>query len=263
MCLEVKMKHWAAGFGVLLAVAAAQIFIANRCDHQTRALVMRAQFIMFIQSVMFSFSYISYRYLRDMPKYVSLLFKQTNSQRQILQTIEARNLESYISMSSPKSRWRYALITYFCMCHISYLTNLYLIGTEPHWFAMTAYACLGSFIQLNIALVIFRLLFCLLKKAGLNFSLFGTSVPSNKEYTKSIIILLAFIQAILASTCGLYVAAQPPAVKHVEIPVQDLPRNIHGLSIVQLSDIHLGPTVGYSKLKMIVDIVEKENPGNV
>ncbi|GFR63684.1 transmembrane protein with metallophosphoesterase domain [Elysia marginata] len=61
---------------------------------------------------------------------------------------------------------------------------------------------------------------------------------------------------------GIYTASQPPAVRHVEIPIKDLPTNLDGLSLVQISDIHLGPTVGFTKLNMIVDIVNRQNPGN-
>ncbi|KAK3791828.1 hypothetical protein RRG08_026732 [Elysia crispata] len=55
----------------------------------------------------------------------------------------------------------------------------------------------------------------------------------------------------------------PPAVRHVKIPVKDLPTNLEGLSFVQISDIHLGPTVGFTKLNMIVDIVNRQNPGDL
>ncbi|KAK0061817.1 transmembrane protein with metallophosphoesterase domain [Biomphalaria pfeifferi] len=63
---------------------------------------------------------------------------------------------------------------------------------------------------------------------------------------------------LCASVYGLYNASQPPVVKDVKIPIRDLPIGLNGLKIVQLSDIHLGPTVGFSKLSKIVTIVNQE-----
>ncbi|KAH9502931.1 hypothetical protein Btru_072406 [Bulinus truncatus] len=63
-----------------------------------------------------------------------------------------------------------------------------------------------------------------------------------------------------ASLYGLYNASQPPTIKTVTIPIRNLPLNLEGLKIIQLSDIHLGPTVGFTKLDRIVHVVNGENP---
>jgi len=42
---------------------------------------------------------------------------------------------------------------------------------------------------------------------------------------------------------GLSVARRPPRVVHVDIPVRGLPEALHGFSIAQISDVHVGPTI--------------------
>ena len=47
--------------------------------------------------------------------------------------------------------------------------------------------------------------------------------------------------SILATALGLLQALRPPALRQVEVPLEDLPQPFEGFRIVQLSDLHLGP----------------------
>jgi predicted MPP superfamily phosphohydrolase len=55
---------------------------------------------------------------------------------------------------------------------------------------------------------------------------------------------------------GLVIARRPPRVVHVDIPVRDLPQDLHGFSIAQISDVHVGPTI---KRGFVEDIVARVN----
>ena len=55
---------------------------------------------------------------------------------------------------------------------------------------------------------------------------------------------------------GLANVLRAPAVKHVAVPLAKLPDDLEGLRIVQLSDIHVGPTVGR---RFMVDLVARTN----
>ncbi|MEI2416475.1 metallophosphoesterase [Orrella sp. JC864] len=57
----------------------------------------------------------------------------------------------------------------------------------------------------------------------------------------------------LASLAGLFNARRRAAVVDIAVPVQDLPAALHGYSIVQLSDIHVGPTIKRGYVQAIVD----------
>lgn len=49
--------------------------------------------------------------------------------------------------------------------------------------------------------------------------------------------------AALATALGFFNARRRPSVRRVEVPVQGLPQALHGFSIVQISDLHVGPTI--------------------
>ncbi len=51
---------------------------------------------------------------------------------------------------------------------------------------------------------------------------------------------------------GLGIALRRPRVVHVDIPVADLPKALHGFSIAQISDVHVGPTIKRGFVEKIV-----------
>ena len=51
---------------------------------------------------------------------------------------------------------------------------------------------------------------------------------------------------------GLYSASRPVAVKPVEIALKDLPPAFAGFRIVQLTDVHVGPTIGQAFIEQLV-----------
>ncbi|MGC1523545.1 MAG: metallophosphoesterase, partial [Steroidobacteraceae bacterium] len=54
---------------------------------------------------------------------------------------------------------------------------------------------------------------------------------------------------------GLGIALRRPRVVHVDIPVSDLPKALHGFSIAQISDVHVGPTIKRGFVEKIVALV--------
>ena len=59
----------------------------------------------------------------------------------------------------------------------------------------------------------------------------------------------------LATLIGLYNARKPAALREVAIPIDGLPRALAGFRIVQISDIHVGPTIKRGYLERIVQSV--------
>ncbi len=65
--------------------------------------------------------------------------------------------------------------------------------------------------------------------------------------------------ALLATLLGLFLARRTAPVKDVDIPLPDLPPALDGFTIVQLSDIHVGPTIKGDYLEAIVSRVNGLN----
>lgn len=61
--------------------------------------------------------------------------------------------------------------------------------------------------------------------------------------------------AVLATLIGLFNARRRAAIVDVEVPVANLPPELHGFSIAQISDVHVGPTIKQKYVDAIVEAV--------
>jgi predicted MPP superfamily phosphohydrolase len=65
-----------------------------------------------------------------------------------------------------------------------------------------------------------------------------------------------WVLALFFTLAGMIIARRPPGIVDVKIPVIDLPRPLHGFSIAQISDVHVGPTI---KRGFVEGIVRRVN----
>lgn len=65
--------------------------------------------------------------------------------------------------------------------------------------------------------------------------------------------------AVLVSAVGFWNARRTASVVPVDIPIANLPDALHGFTVVQISDIHVGPTIKGHYLQRIVDRVNGLN----
>jgi uncharacterized protein len=68
--------------------------------------------------------------------------------------------------------------------------------------------------------------------------------------------LVTLFLALFVTLAGLIIARRRPGIVEVNIPVIDLPRALHGFSIAQISDVHVGPTI---KRGFVEGIVRRVN----
>lgn len=73
--------------------------------------------------------------------------------------------------------------------------------------------------------------------------------------------LFAVVLAVVFVLAGLWVALLPPVVRRVTIEIENLPEAQKGFTIALLSDLHIGPTVGCSKIQKMVDTINPFKPG--
>jgi len=62
---------------------------------------------------------------------------------------------------------------------------------------------------------------------------------------------------LLVTALGLWNARRTAAVVDVDVPIAGLPGALHGFTIAQISDIHVGPTIKAPYLRRIVDAVNR------
>lgn len=63
------------------------------------------------------------------------------------------------------------------------------------------------------------------------------------------------VLAIVFTVVGFFNARRRAAIKHVDVPIDDLPAALDGFKIAQISDIHVGPTIRQKYVDAIVDAV--------
>ncbi|MBC7413891.1 MAG: metallophosphoesterase [Herminiimonas sp.] len=68
------------------------------------------------------------------------------------------------------------------------------------------------------------------------------------------------VVALLVTMIGFFNARRVARVVTVEVPIRDLPAALHGFSIAQISDIHVGPTIKQGYLTAIVERVNALKP---
>ncbi len=60
---------------------------------------------------------------------------------------------------------------------------------------------------------------------------------------------------VFVTLAGLVIARRRPRIVHVDIPVDNLPAELHGFSIAQISDVHVGPTIKHGFVTRVVAVV--------
>ncbi|KAM4842471.1 transmembrane protein with metallophosphoesterase domain [Thomomys bottae] len=154
--------------------------------------------------------------------------------------------------------WKLFVMLFLGLAHSSFFTMLFLVAEEPYFLSLAAYSCLGAYI-----IMLFFL--CILSGMEQAYQLLAWRsgrVVGSLDKTRKLVLrpVLAVAVTALLSVVGLLNAAQPPAVKTVELPIHQLPASMNNLKIVLLSDIHLGPTVGRTKMEMFVKMVNALGP---
>ena len=72
--------------------------------------------------------------------------------------------------------------------------------------------------------------------------------------------LVVVALAVIATVWGFINARRVPAIVSVKIPLKNLPEELIGFTLVQISDIHIGPTIKGKYLAKIVDEVNSLRP---
>jgi hypothetical protein len=83
----------------------------------------------------------------------------------------------------------------------------------------------------------------------------GAAVGASPEEFRAYSALAVPILAALATLIGFINARRRARVRRVDVPIAGLPAPLHGFSIAQISDIHVGATIKREYLDGIVDAV--------
>ena len=82
------------------------------------------------------------------------------------------------------------------------------------------------------------------------FNALGLTMPLQSLRTLSAQALP--LLALIVTALGLFNARRTPAVVRVDVPITGLPLALHGFTLAQISDVHVGPTIKHGFLQRVV-----------
>lgn len=140
-----------------------------------------------------------------------------------------------------------ALFSLAALIPVMFLT----MRTAPRWLAVPAAWIAFVWMGFLFYLFVFSIAGDLLRGAG-----FLTGVmpqdPERRGFVGRMIASGIASAAALTGLWGLAYAARGPQVKRVRVPLAKLPPGASGYVIAQLTDVHIGPTLGHDFLATVV-----------
>ena len=121
--------------------------------------------------------------------------------------------------------------------------------------AWTGFLFMGLFSSLLVLTVLRDALLLLVSVVGLA----APSAPGLAAWP-SVSAAAVPLLAILVTFLGYLNARRVAKVVTLELPMPGLPASLHGFTIVQISDIHVGPTIGRPFVEAIVEAVNRLQP---
>lgn len=110
--------------------------------------------------------------------------------------------------------------------------------------------CMGLFSTLSVLTVLRELL--MLATHALDWIVPGI-LPVSAIQTNTAAVLP--VLALLVTVLGFWNARRTATVVQVDVPIANLPDALHGFTVAQISDVHIGPTIKRHYLQRIVDRV--------
>jgi predicted MPP superfamily phosphohydrolase len=118
--------------------------------------------------------------------------------------------------------------------------------------AWTGFLAIGFFSSL-LVLTFLRDVGLLVGSAMSGWLIQSASVQQARGYSALAVPMLA----ALLTFVGYLNARRRARVRSIDIPITDLPEPLHGFSIAQITDIHVGPTIKRDYVDQIVDAVNE------
>ena len=130
------------------------------------------------------------------------------------------------------------------------------------WFSWAGYISLGFFALTFLAVITKDLVYLALgfiSKFSSGYSE-ETIDPQRREFMQKL-LSIGIITTTGASTLkGLYNARKGPTIMKENVPINNLHKDISGLKIAQISDLHVGPTIKKGYVERVVSEVNELNP---
>uniref|UniRef100_A0A915CA15 Calcineurin-like phosphoesterase domain-containing protein n=1 Tax=Parascaris univalens TaxID=6257 RepID=A0A915CA15_PARUN len=153
---------------------------------------------------------------------------------------------------------RALLCLFLALTHICFIFYFVWVGEEPNLFALFSFISVALYLHMIVFLGAIAF-FHAFSRALIKFGIFANFLRSAMAYQMTH-RLIGMVMAILVVLGGLWVAHLPPNVRFVRVPIKDLPRPQIGVKFSLLTDVHIGPSVGRTRVQQMVDLSNSLRP---
>ncbi|CAP39271.2 Protein CBG22753 [Caenorhabditis briggsae] len=150
------------------------------------------------------------------------------------------------------------LLLFLFLSHIALFFYYILLGPEPNVIAITALSFIACYAHILIFLLIADILYYSTRIIHNRVS--ANSVHTYLHENRSFHIMLAVILGFMFMFGGLYTTHTDPIVREASIPMNKFQTSGGNVSIALLSDIHIGPSVGRTRIARIVEMTNALKP---
>lgn len=163
---------------------------------------------------------------------------------------------------SGKSNFLFWVLNILATISIFAAPYVYRVYPEKHpGFFYTALQWCGYFF-FGVYSVLF--LFVILNSVGLyTYTKLSTVSEDRRAFLQTMIAGLSLSATGLMSVAGIFEARMSPVVKRVKVPLQGLPDDFVGTTILQMSDIHVGQTIKKDFVEILVQMSNDLRPDMV
>lgn len=137
----------------------------------------------------------------------------------------------------------------------SWFSGVILAGVEPHLFTLITYTCLGITLLMASTTFLVDLSWWILSRLRVPI---GSHLHRSYKTRFKILLILAISASL--TLYGLQNATRAPTINRLRIPIKDLPVEFKEFTIIQLSDLHIGNTIGKTKLEELVKTCNELKP---
>lgn len=239
------LRKWSTYAIVAVSIQVAISIYCWKSGGLTHSLAMRMRFLGLVETLMFIGSCVTWRRMRTL---IDLVWP-------------------YFEYPTTNDALKTATILFLILSQVSCFLYYYLLGPEPHWFTIVCFSCVGMFINFVSLLLAGEVGINILEWLQSHWHYAGQSFIEFLADRKFLIdrsfqTAIFFIFSVILTAAGLYYAHLPPEIKTITIYIRDLPPSLDGLKIGLLSDFHIGPTVGRTRVEHVANLVNNEvRPG--
>ena len=140
-----------------------------------------------------------------------------------------------------------AIFVFFSLSQVCFFLGFTVSSTEPYLVVLMSTSSFGIVIFLGSSMLALNFISFVLRHTVLR----SCGKAGTQRSLANLLTALSLVATVILTVVG-FVCASSAVIERVTVPIQGLDPHWNGTTIVQVSDIHLGPSVGRSRLSEVV-----------